>query len=169
MLEELQMKIIVSNEEVQAQIASCKETTHAWDKRLAKFDMTLVANESNKLLAFPLASARKKVKRDGRSRRPLSTSRDGSQVPSSDNDSSGPAAPVPFAPRQQTAPMAGQHSPLQTRQSAQNSTTHGNRSSGQATGGHHDAPDDGGYNNIDACKKTAHAWNQRLSKFDMDL
>jgi hypothetical protein len=47
MLEELQMKIIVSNEEVQAQIASCKETTHAWDKRLSKFDMTLFANESN--------------------------------------------------------------------------------------------------------------------------
>jgi adenosyl cobinamide kinase/adenosyl cobinamide phosphate guanylyltransferase len=47
LLEELQMKIIVSNEEVQAQIASCKETTHAWDKRLSKFDMTLFANESN--------------------------------------------------------------------------------------------------------------------------
>ncbi len=49
LLEELQMKIIVSNEEVQAKIASCKETTHAWDKRLSKFDMTLFANESNKL------------------------------------------------------------------------------------------------------------------------
>jgi hypothetical protein len=80
LLEELQMKIIVSNEEVWAQIVS-----------------------------------RKKVKRDGRSRWPLSTSRDGSQVPSSDNDSSSPAAPVPFDPRQQAAPMAGQHSPLQTR------------------------------------------------------
>jgi hypothetical protein len=45
--------------------------------------------------------------------------------------------------------MVGHHSPLQTRQSAQNSTTHGNRSSGQATGGHQDAPDDGGYNNTD--------------------
>jgi hypothetical protein len=62
LLEELQMKIIVSNEEVQAQIASCKATTHAKDKRLAKFDMTLVANKSNKLLSFPLASDRKKVK-----------------------------------------------------------------------------------------------------------
>jgi hypothetical protein len=107
LLEELQMKIIVSNEEVQAQIASCKETTHAWDKRLSKFDMTLFANESNKLRAFPLASARTKSKRDGRIRRPRSASRDGSTVPSSDNDSSGPAAPVPFAPRQQAAPMQG--------------------------------------------------------------
>ncbi len=69
LLEELQMKIIVSNEEVRTQIASCTETTHAWDKRLAKFDMTLVTNESNNFLAFPLASARKKVKRDRRSRR----------------------------------------------------------------------------------------------------
>ena len=41
LLEELQMKNIVSTEEVQAQIASCKETTHAWDKRLSKFDMDL--------------------------------------------------------------------------------------------------------------------------------
>jgi hypothetical protein len=65
--------------------------------------------------------------------------------------------------------MAGQHLPMHTRQSAQNSTTHGNRSSGKATGGHQDAPDDGGYNNIDTCKKTTHAWNQRLTKFDMDL
>ncbi len=61
LLEELQMKIIVSNEEVRAQIASCIETTHTWDKRLAKFDMTLVTNESNNLLVFPLTSARKKV------------------------------------------------------------------------------------------------------------
>jgi hypothetical protein len=127
LLEELQMKIIVSNEEVQAQIASCKETTHAWDKRLSKFDMTLFANESNKLRVFPLASARTKSKRDGRSRRPRSVSRDGSTVPSSDNDASGPAAPVPLVSSQQAAPMAGHHAPLQARQSAQ-----GNSSSGQA-------------------------------------
>ncbi len=62
LLEELQMKIIVSNEEVRTPIASCTETTHAWDKRLAKFDMTLVSNESNNLLSFPLVSAHKKVK-----------------------------------------------------------------------------------------------------------
>jgi hypothetical protein len=62
LLEELQMKIIVSNEEVQAQISSCKETTHVWDKRLSKFDMTLFANESNKLRSFPLESVRTKSK-----------------------------------------------------------------------------------------------------------
>jgi hypothetical protein len=64
LLEELLMKIIVSNGEVQAQIASCKETTHAWDKRLSKFDMTIFTNESNKLREFL------KSKRDGRGRRP---------------------------------------------------------------------------------------------------
>jgi hypothetical protein len=57
--------------------------------------------------------------------------------------------PVPIVSGQQAAPMAGQHSPLQTRQSAQISTTHGNSSSDQATGGHQDAPDDGGYNNTE--------------------
>ena len=41
LLEELQMKIIVSNEEVQAQIDACKKTTHAWNQRLSKFDMDL--------------------------------------------------------------------------------------------------------------------------------
>jgi hypothetical protein len=143
LLEELQMKIIVSNGEVQAQIASCQETTHTWDKRLSKFDMTIFANESNKLRAFL------KSKRDGRGRRPRPASRDGSTVPSSDNDPSGPAAPVPIVSEQQAAPMAGQHLPLQTRQSAQISTTHGNSSSGQATGGHQDAPDDGGSNNTE--------------------
>ena len=40
--------------------------------------------------------------------------------------------------------MAGHHASLQTRQSAQ-----GNSSSGQAPGGHPDAPDDGGSNNTE--------------------
>jgi hypothetical protein len=111
--------------------------------------MTLFANESNKLRQFPLASTRTKSKRDDRSRRPRSASRDGSTVPSRDNDPSGPSAPVPLVSRQYAAPMAGQHSSLQTRQSAQISTTHGNSSSDQATGGHPDAPDDGGSNNTE--------------------
>jgi hypothetical protein len=37
LLEELQMKIIVSNEEVRAQIASCTETTHTRQKQAAAF------------------------------------------------------------------------------------------------------------------------------------
>jgi hypothetical protein len=149
LIEQLQIKIIVSNEEVRADIDACKETTHAWDKRLSKFDMALVANESNSLLAFPLASARKNVKREGRRGRRRSVSREGSTVPPSDNDSSGTAASVPFAPRQQAAPMAGRHSPPQTGQSAQPSTTQGDSSSGQAPGDYQNATDDGGYNNTD--------------------
>jgi hypothetical protein len=82
------------------------------------------------------------AKVDGRDRRPRPASRDGSTVPSSDNDPSGPAAPLPLVSSQQAAPMAGHHAPLQTRQSAQ-----GNSSSGQSPGGHPDAPDDGGSNN----------------------
>jgi hypothetical protein len=126
------------------QIASCKETTHAWDKRLSKFDMTIFANERNKLRVFPLGSARMKSKRDGRGRRPRSASRDGSTVLSSDNDPSGPAAPVPLVSSQQSASMSGHHAPLQTRQSAQ-----GNSSSDQVPGGHPDASDDGGSNNTE--------------------
>ncbi len=53
MLEELQMKIIHSHEEVRADIGACQETTGAWDQPLSKFYMELwCENESGERIKF---------------------------------------------------------------------------------------------------------------------